>query len=86
MNLHILFGHRKESYPGEHAPEPLLCWSEFEVDENPDGYDADVLRTLQERAIDFEVTRLILVRVDADAIGRLLREPPVIVGEIVRDP
>ncbi len=41
---------------------------------------------MQERASDFEVTRLILVRIDGDAITRILREPPVIAGEVVHDP
>ena len=86
MMLHILFGHRKESYEGENAPEPLLCWSEFEVDDNPKGFNDAVLRTLQERASDFEVTRLILVHVDGDAILRILRDPPVIEGKVVHEP
>jgi hypothetical protein len=86
MNLHILFGHRKESYEGEYTPEPLLCWSEFEVDDNPEGFDADVLKTLKERGTDFEVTRLILIRVNGDAITRILRQPPVLAGEVVPDP
>lgn len=80
MNLHILFAQRRQSYDGEHAPEALLCWTEFDVDENPDGFDEAVAEA--QKAPDFTAFRVILVKVDGDKIDRLLNRPPVIQGEI----
>jgi hypothetical protein len=86
MKLHILFGHRPELYAGEHAPEPLLCWSEHEVEENPDGYEAEVKKTLAERGKDFAATRLFVVYVDDDAIVRALHERPALRAKVEPDP
>lgn len=82
MKLHILFGHRKESYEGEFEPEPLLCWSESEVDENPEGFAEDVEKTLLERGKDFERTRMFTVRVNGEAIVRQMYEVPELEGEL----
>lgn len=35
MKLHILFGHRKEDFPGEYAPEALEVADELTMDVNP---------------------------------------------------
>lgn len=82
MKLHILFGHRHELYVGEHAPEPLLCWSEFEVEENPDGFEAAVKETLTARSKDFAATRLFAVHVDDDLVVRALHETPVLRSKV----
>ena len=82
MKLHILFGHRHEVYAGEHAPEPLLCWSEFEVEENPDGFETAVKEILTERSKDFAKMRMFDVHVDDDAIVRALHEKPVLRGKV----
>lgn len=69
MDLLILFGQRKESYAGEYAPEPLACWSEYERDENPEGYAADIERKQAEAKVSgFISTRVVVVSVDQDAI------------------
>lgn len=36
MKVYVLFGQRKESYPGQYAPEVLASIDEFGNDENPD--------------------------------------------------
>ena len=82
MKLHILFGHRPELYAGEHAPEPLLCWSEYEVEDNPDGYEEAIKEALAERSKDFAATRLFIVHVDDDAIVRALHERPVLRAKV----
>lgn len=85
MNLHILFGQRKQSYAGEHAPEPLLCWSEYEIEENPEGFDQEVLEKTKKAESDFSAVRLIVVEVDQDKIARLLNEPPTVKGTVCSD-
>lgn len=35
MVVYILFGQRKESYEGQHAPEALSVMDEYSYDENP---------------------------------------------------
>jgi hypothetical protein len=83
MQLHILFGQRQESYPDEHSPEPLLCWSGYEIEENPDDFDADVERTRRERAKDFQATRLVIIRIEDKALARVF-SAPILAGEIVQ--
>ncbi len=82
MKLHILFGQRKQRYDGEHAPEPLLCWSEYEVDENPGGFEEACDRIRREKESEFSAFRLILVGVDGDRIERLLNQPPTVQGTV----
>lgn len=36
MKLHILFGHRKENYEGEYAPEALAVADELTMENRPD--------------------------------------------------
>ena len=82
MKLHILFGHRAERYAGEYAPEPLICWSEHEVDENPEGFAKDIESTTAARNHEFAVIRLVNVNVDGDRIMRLMHEPPTVEGTL----
>lgn len=42
MKLYVLFMQQKESYEGEYLPEVLVSWTEYERDENPDGFDIDI--------------------------------------------
>ena len=85
MNLHILFGQRKQSYAGEYAPEVLVCWTESDVEENPEGFDQAVLEAVEKAKSDFSATRVLIVSVNAQKITRLLNESPVIEGT-VEDP
>lgn len=80
MNLHILFGQRKQSYDGEHAPETLLCWTEYDIDENPEGFDAAVAEAKKKAERDFSSTRVLIVKVDGDKLDRLLNKTPVAQG------
>ncbi len=86
MRLHILFGQRKESYSGEHAPEPLLCWSEWQVEENPDHFDNEVDEATNVNRAEFESIRLFIVVVDQDEIRRRLLEAPKIIGMLLSTP
>lgn len=80
MKLYVLFGQRKEQY----APEALLCWEEYSVDENPDGWEeaveAEKAKALKSE--DFSALRVITVAVDGNKIARLLNDTPAVTGTI----
>ncbi len=82
MKLHILFGQRKCRYEGEHAPEALLCWDEYSVDENPAGYEEELEETREEHLSEMTSMRVIVVKVDGDQIAKLLNSDPVVAGEV----
>lgn len=82
MDLHILFGQRKESYEGEHAPEVLLCWTEYDVEENGAGWDEACTKATEENAGHMHAIREIRVTCDGDQIRRLLITSPAILGTI----
>ena len=83
MKLHILFGQRKESYEGEHAPEALLCWDEYSVEGNPEGFDKEVEETKKACEPDsFMAMRVIEIEVSQDRIRKLLVDTPVVHGDI----
>ena len=83
MYLHILFGQRKESYPGEYAPEALLCWTEYDIEENPTGFDIDVKFAEKEALRNgFVATKVIRVNVSQAGIRALLLESVTVKGEI----
>jgi hypothetical protein len=82
MDLFILFGQRKEAYDGEHAPEALLCWTEFDVDENNEGWNKAVDEAKKEYAASMTATRVIRVSVDQARVRRLLLLSPLIQGDI----
>jgi len=42
MKLYVLFGQRKNSYPGQHGLEALACFTEYDADVNP-SYMTDAL-------------------------------------------
>lgn len=82
MELHILFGQRKESYPGEYGPEVLVCWDEFCIDENPEGFHEAVEKARKEYESSFTSMRVVVVKVDGSKIKQLLNETPAVNGEI----
>jgi len=84
MKLYILFGQRPEEYAGQYAPEALVCWDQFCIEENPDGFDEDCKKALERCGKDaFAATKVIKVEVDGDEITRLLIGAPTIEGTIV---
>lgn len=85
MKVHILFGQRKESYEGEHAPEVLAAWDEYSVEENPEGFDQDVALCLKEVGDSMAATRVIKIDVDQARIRALLVGTPIVKG-VIDDP
>jgi hypothetical protein len=73
MELYAIFGQRKCSYAGEHAPELLDCWDDGSRDENPDGFDKalDGFR----RSTEFTNVVVVAIGVDGRAIDKALNEP-----------
>ena len=82
MKLHVLFGQREESYEGEYAPEALLCWDEFCVDDNPDGFDEECARYLQDHEGEFVASKVILIDIDGEKVRDLLIGVPVLKGAV----
>src|ERR1700677_3385044 len=80
MDLHILFGQRKEQYDGEHTPEALLCWTEYDIEENAEGWDIAVAATKETNAANMMAMRVVRVAVDGDKIRSLLVVPPRVEG------
>jgi hypothetical protein len=86
MNLHILFGQRKQRYDGEYAPEALVCWTEHDIDENPAGFEDACEEARKEYGPEFSAIRVIIVAVDNYKIDRLLNKAPTVEGEISEKP
>lgn len=83
MKLFILWGQRKESYEGQYAPEALNCWTEFEVDENPEGFEEDCEAQKAKHLKEFVAFRVIPVEVSGDKIRNILvGTPEPLKGEV----
>lgn len=82
MKLYILFGQRKQTYDGEYAPEALVCWTEYDADENPDGFASACQDATAMYGSEFSAFRVINVLVDGDKIDRLLNGTPTVKGEV----
>ena len=59
LELHVIFGQSKESYPGEHAPEALDVADEFTMEENPEWLEG----RLQEHQKNTSLEAVAVVRV-----------------------
>ncbi len=82
MKLYILFGQRPCRYEDEYAPEALIVWDEFAVDENPGGYEEALDKERAKYASEMTAMRVIAVEVDGDKISKLLNATPVVKGEV----
>ncbi len=79
MRLHLIVGQRPCRYEGEYLPEVIACWDEGSVDENPDGFNADLLKA--QGSVSFEAVRMVIVEVDTEAFTSLF-ETPTVKGEV----
>ncbi len=82
MKLYTMFGQRTESYEGEYAPEVLLCRTEFDVDENPDGFAEACAEERKKAEKEFSSVRVLAIEVDGEKIARLLNKTPVVKGTV----
>lgn len=86
MKLHVLFIQRKESYPGQYAPEARIVWDEYSRDENPEGFDEAVEKDLAEVGRSSIIGhKVIAVEVPQDEIRSKILDTPVVEGQIVGD-
>ena len=84
MKLRILFGQRKENYPGQYGPEAILCWDEFCIDENPAEFDKQVETTTENLKSDFSSFRVIDIEVNHDKIRQMLNvDIPILPGRVI---
>ncbi len=70
MKIHILFGQRRCSYPGQYAPEALACMDDAGYSENPDYLDS--LKQKHEQDSDFVAVQVITVEVDDNEVDSRL--------------
>lgn len=86
MDLHVLFMQRKERYEGEYGPEAILCWDEYCVNENPDGFDQAVekaKRDYHDDSAGFAMTR---ISIDGDKVREMcLQTDHKLDGDIKED-
>jgi hypothetical protein len=71
MDVRILFVQRKESYEGEHAPEALLVDDEFTEEINPDYFEKEKEKILNEAKDDITGYCVVRFEVDQDRIREL---------------
>jgi len=86
MILHVIFGQRTCSYPGEYGPEVIDCWDENCVDDNPEGFDEAIEKAkarMGGKNPEFTSVRVLDVGLDGDKIDRLLNKTPSLAGEII---
>lgn len=71
MELYILFGQRKERYPGEYGLESLACMTSYDNDGNPDYLPEE--KAKYDKSGEFERTEIITLNVQESAILDILR-------------
>ena len=81
MILHILMGQRKESYPGEYAPEALAVMTEYGQDENPE-YMAEEKKKYRDSG-EFESIAVIDFDTSDKAIMAVLRPSSKAIAAVV---
>lgn len=83
MNLCVLFGQRKERYPGQYAPEAIAC-----IDEYGNGDNPDYMEEQREKAIgsgDFASVIVVTLRVDGEKIAEALRPKAIVMDAEIAD-
>lgn len=83
MKTHLLVMHRKESYPGEHAPEVLSVCDEWTMDENPEWWDKEVAMRKRTVGSDASAFAEIVVDLPTDTVMAALYPAPIVPATIV---
>ena len=83
MDLYIIFGQRKESYEGEHAPEALDIITEWDLEGNPEWLDEH----LQQWRKDKNYVNILAIKVEVNQlkIRRMLLADETLKGTVVED-
>lgn len=82
MRLHVLYAQRKESFPGEYAPEVLAA-----IDENGQSDNPEYVAGEKSKAVatgEFESVVVVTLEVNGEKIMEMLRPSrPVLAAEII---
>ena len=82
MKLHILFGQRKERYPGEYMPEALAVMDEYGHSDNPEYLDGEMGKAVATG--EFESVVVVTMEVNGAKVMELLRPAkPVLPAQII---
>lgn len=81
MHIHVLFGQREESYPGQHEPEILASLTSDQLNRDPKYFDR-VIKTFQ---IDcpFQVIKVVRLDVSGPLLRQLLMPAPEVLSTTV---
>lgn len=83
MKVHILFGVRKEDYPGQYGTEARLAWDEYCIEENPEGWAKAVEEERKLVGDDMQAMKVVVLDVDEDRIRKLVvGDTPVVKARI----
>jgi hypothetical protein len=70
MQVRILLGQRKVSYPGEYAPEVMTAWDEYCLADNWGGWEFEKANRIAEWGDDIDSSVEIVVELDDDDIDK----------------
>lgn len=81
MNIYVLFGHRKEKYEGEFAPEALAVASQFTMEENPEFMRCRVERHRDSK--EFAGLEVVKIAISCeDVMQQLYPKQQTIIGKV----
>lgn len=86
MFLYVLFGQRKENYPGQYAPEALEVMDEYAYHENGEWLQEKLLEG--EKTGEFAALKIMEINLGSgsqDRIREALVGTPVLKGTLVND-
>lgn len=83
MILSCLFGLRKEQYEGQNAPELLLAWDEYCIEENPEGWETEVQSLIEHLGKEMTAMRIVDIEVDSKRLRDALVKTPELRAQIV---
>lgn len=84
MQVRLLFGQRKEQYPGEYAPELMEAWDEYTLDDNWEGWEEAKAAAIASWGDDLVAAREIVINIADDAIDSVFLTP-TIEAEIIQE-
>lgn len=83
MKIHLLIGHYRESYPGQHAPNVFLATDEFLLEENPEWWDEHIALEKSRAGAEVEAWAQVALEVDEDALLRALHPELRVIPAVV---
>jgi hypothetical protein len=78
VDIRMLWGKRPEAYPGEYAPELMLAWDEYCLDDNEAGYQEAKAAAIKSWGSDFVQGQEIVISIPDDALNRAFEFPRIV--------